>query len=48
MNNNLIQEIKNIAELEQLNIDSNLSDENFINKFQEKVYCFRISKYQKN
>ena len=47
MNNNLIQEIKNIAELEQLNIDSNLSDENFINKFQEKVYWYRISKYQK-
>ena len=47
MNNNLIQEIKNIAQLNQLNIDFNFSNENFIREFQEKVDWGWISTYQK-
>ena len=43
----MIQEIKNIARLKKINIDHDLSDENFIREFQEKVDWYWISTHQK-
>ena len=44
---NLIKEIKRIAEIKKLNIDFNLSHEDIISEFKEKVDWSRISQHQK-